>query len=56
MREKERLKLNMKNVNIKEQNLRDETNLVTDSKRFQILINSIMKMTIENYSIAIQKD
>ena len=33
MREKERLKLNMKNVNIKEQNLRDETNLLTDSKR-----------------------
>ena len=33
MREKERLKLNMKNVNIKEQNLRDETNLVTDSKK-----------------------
>lgn len=33
MREKERLVLNMENVNIKEQNLRDETNLVTDSKK-----------------------
>ena len=31
MMKKERLKVNMENVNIKEQNLRDETNLVTDS-------------------------
>lgn len=33
MREKERLVLNMENVNIKEQNLREKTNLVTDSKK-----------------------
>ena len=33
MREKERLKFNMENVNVKEQNLREKTNLVTDSKK-----------------------